>query len=676
MPLNITTSDNTFVTLANLTGIAFDVESSVEPTLSADYWMASNGTLNNSPVPTPAEVLVFSRNTGITDGDTWVFETTFTLDGMIVTFTESEVGQSIVTGSSLQQRLQAGSADSGWWNDGSISLPFTGQSGATYNIDVQQYLTPGGIHNSFQLTVYVTMPAVQSQTPVMTGIETIVMLMLENRSLDNLLGYIYVESNPTNIYGADQTESWNGCSGSNSYGSLGPYDAADGVSNTPSPLVDPGEDFEHVQVQLYGDSYGTLPAAPFWNTKPQMAGFNIDYLLTPQAKAMEISLGMNGINGQAFLSQDIMGGYSAAQAPVISGLAQSYAASDAWYSAAPTQTYANRAFAMCGTSLGMLDNAEINGTTYQYANTIFNLLGGPGGKTWGIYYQDNGGIAAGSPVGHPFTPYFFPRATSASCGGVYEYDDSSKRDAFLQALGSGSLPNFCFVEPAWGGGFPPFVIQGNDYHPPTDVATADAALNTFWTNIQASPQWLAGSMLVIVTFDEHGGTYDHQAPAGTIAPDTATPSPVVGNSGFAFQSLGLRVPTILISPYIAAGTVFRSPSSSVAFDHTSIIATLLKWAGLNPASAGLGARVAQAPTFEGVIGTTLRTDKPTFTSASPSPMAAAWINPFDGPAPLDEHGAPCLARPIFSGDFHAAVSASKSPEEFRERVRALRFGTA
>ena len=77
--------------------------------------------------------------------------------------------------------------------------------------------------------------------------------------------------------------------------------------------------------------------------------------------------------------------------------------------------------------------------------------------------------------------------------------------------------------------------------------------------------------LLVITFDEHGGTYDHVDPGwGAVTPDQYR-----GPDGFAFDRYGVRVTTLLISPWVSAGTVFRSPSSTLKFDHTSIIATIL-----------------------------------------------------------------------------------------------------
>ncbi len=113
--------------------------------------------------------------------------------------------------------------------------------------------------------------------------------------------------------------------------------------------------------------------------------------------------------------------------------------------------------------------------------------------------------------------------------------------------------------------------------------------------IRQGPQW--NETLFVVTFDEHGGTYDHRPPPKTINPGSQR-----GTSGFNFDRLGVRVPTILVSPFVEAGTVFRAPDASAhPFDHTSLLKTLLMWAGVDPASAGMGARMPVAPTFEGVL---------------------------------------------------------------------------
>jgi phospholipase C len=108
--------------------------------------------------------------------------------------------------------------------------------------------------------------------------------------------------------------------------------------------------------------------------------------------------------------------------------------------------------------------------------------------------------------------------------------------------------------------------------------------------------------LLIVTYDEHGGCYDHvPPPENAVAPDNSP-----GESGFDFKRFGLRVPTVLISPLIPAGTVYRT-ASATPFDHTSILATIEKRFGVAP----LTARDAAAPDVSGVLTlATPRTDDP------------------------------------------------------------------
>jgi phospholipase C len=161
-----------------------------------------------------------------------------------------------------------------------------------------------------------------------------------------------------------------------------------------------------------------------------------------------------------------------------------------------------------------------------------------------------------------------------------------------------------FIEPFWGGGYglpggDDFVgLQGNDYHPPAWVGPAEHDLLQLYTAIRNSPYW--SELLFIVTFDEHGGTWDHEPMTATVAPDDS-PSRLP----FGFERLGVRVPTILVTPFVRPGTVFRAPTGSpYDFDHTSFIATLLRWAGVDPATAGLGRRTAVAPTFDTVLSDT------------------------------------------------------------------------
>ena len=131
--------------------------------------------------------------------------------------------------------------------------------------------------------------------------------------------------------------------------------------------------------------------------------------------------------------------------------------------------------------------------------------------------------------------------------------------------------------------------------------------------------------VLIITFDEHGGCYDHVLPPGDAAPPDRASQP--GDSGFQFDRFGVRVPTVVISPYIAPGTVFRS-NSTVPYDHTSILATLRDWLAIGEDVMLPSARIAAAPTLEHLLTLSApRTDLPTLAAPSVSFVATPLSAP-------------------------------------------------
>lgn len=637
----------TNISVLNAVGSAINVVNSVTPALDAKLWGSLSTTA--AATGTPTQVLGFNRDIGITSGDMWTFTTAFTFDGVDVQLQEQMTGTTI--GSKMSQSMTAGSGTTGFQDTTkTVGLEFTGASGAVYVVTWD--LTKHGAYYSIEYDLSVVTPAYQPIAPVMTQIETVVVIMMENRSLDNVLGWLYNNSAPAVVYPPGSALTFDGIPPgvSNSHKTT-PYFPQLGTEfyNNPwrVPAYDAGEPMPDVEVQLYGDADGTTPSNP-WSQTPTMQGFAYNY-----HRDYEASVG------------EVMGAYSAEQLPVMYGLAQSFAVSDRWFASVPSQTDPNRAFSICGTSLGAEINGDISGSTYENANTIFNVLGAAG-KSWGLFTSVILPAVTGEPVTSyaPYTSYFFPRMKEAANGVVEMYS------RFLATAAAGQLPNYCYLEPYWGGGKGvPYNqddwvgIQGNDYHPPAWIGPAEADLNTLYQTLVNSPQW--PRMLFIITFDEHGGTYDHVPPGPALAPDDS-----VGPSGFTFNRMGVRVPTILVSPLIAAGTVFRAPAGSTYdFDHTSLLATLCKWAGVNPASANLGARTAVAPTFEGVIGTTARTDKPSF------------VVPPDYPKQGGGTGAVCGIKvsadnnqQINVHQVREAIDSSRTPQIFATKLQDLMRG--
>jgi phospholipase C len=161
-------------------------------------------------------------------------------------------------------------------------------------------------------------------------------------------------------------------------------------------------------------------------------------------------------------------------------------------------------------------------------------------------------------------------------------------EEFEEDCRDGTLPEYSFLEPS-------FQIEPNDEHPPHDVSLGEQFLLRIWKSVSGGRDW--NSTLLVITFDEHGGCYDHVLPPAAVPPDAASDP---GEDNFHFDRYGARVPTVLVSPYIEAGTVFRTPSD-VPYDHTSILATLRDWLQIPEERMLNSARVKKAPTLGNVL---------------------------------------------------------------------------
>jgi phospholipase C len=487
-------------------------------------------------------------------------------------------------------------------------------------------------------------------------IENVVLLMLENRSLDNVLGWLYANDTPSHFKGTDQTSPYNGLKES-----MGISEGAVGATGTSVPAQplrvtgwDPNEAYPNVNQQLFGSEAHPTNANPPVNTKAPMEGFGYDF-----TTKSHWNRGPKNPDQQ----HQIQEAYTPDQLPILNGLAKGYAVSDAWFSSVPTETNPNRAFSLCGTSLGCLDDGSFFPHPQQYkTRTIWEALpGGANGPSWGIYYHDNNYVS----TGECYTEWTFPNLLNVRM----PWNDISPISVFYQKAKDQQLPNFTYIEPSWGYGWgkddgsgfncPGSEFwpgkQGNDYHPPTWMGPGEALVNNVYTALTANIEvWK--KTLLIITFDEHGGTYDHVDPEwGAVEPGDG----LYGPDGFQFNRYGVRVPTLLISPWIQEKTVFRSgsPDPNLKYDHTSIIATLLKWQGVDPTQAGLGDRVAQAPTFDAVLSDELRQDVPQYTlpSGYADQGAACWQNLGESQIPIG------VARGL--------LSQQGTPEEIMARTK-------
>jgi len=382
-------------------------------------------------------------------------------------------------------------------------------------------------------------------------IKHIVQLMLENRSFDQMLGFLY-EGKKT-----PDGAPFEGLTGTET----NPDSAGRAIqvskitSATPHPYfmpgADPGEGFYNTNVQLFSMEN------PASGAVPDNQGFVINFqnaIAYDQAHHYKDSI-------PGTQPGDIMKMYDPSMLPVMAALAKGYAVCDQWFASAPTQNIPNRAFAAAGTSQGHLDNKVKTFT----CPSIFGRLS-DAGKDWAIYGYNR----------DPLTRLDFPDTKDADESHFGHFRD------FVARARAGTLPEYTFLEPSFGSG-------GNSQHPNYDVSLGEQLMSDVYETLRQSPNW--NDTLLIINYDEHGGNYDHVAPPAT----AAKPDNSIGEfDNFQFDRFGVRVPALLISPLIKAGTVFRANQGTI--DHTSVLKTISELFGTTP----LTERDKAAPSLKGV----------------------------------------------------------------------------
>jgi len=348
--------------------------------------------------------------------------------------------------------------------------------------------------------------------------------------------------------------------------------------------MDPYEKFEHVTNQIYGDD-----ANP-------MGGFLSDYATIYDNPTQ------------------ILESYTPDELPVLNGLARNFAVCDRYFSSVPTQTNCNRAFAATGNSLGMTDDepsalkAWVNNRDMGFIEagpprgnqfnqrTMWNVLSDNGLDSpddWMQYHSLGSWLVDHLGV----EGYAYTRALCEQLQDKRYDANFDTMDVFLDRAKAGTLPRFSFLEAEWGLKRWKLGINGNDYHPPSNLAPGEEFLNEIYSALKSNEEAMRQT-LFIINFDEHGGTYDHVTPPSACKPwGDGTPEPEKCECNFSFDRFGVRVPLILVSPYIKEGTVFRA-AGDVPYDHTSLIATILHLMGIDQSKWKLGNRVRNAPYLE------------------------------------------------------------------------------
>ncbi|XP_015086362.1 non-specific phospholipase C1 [Solanum pennellii] len=376
-------------------------------------------------------------------------------------------------------------------------------------------------------------------------IKTLVVLVMENRSFDHILGWLH-KSRP-DIDGLKGSE-FNRVNASDPYSSkiFVSYDAVFVDS-------DPGHSIQAIGEQIFGSNDSSANPAP-------MNGF------VQQA----VNMGVPG------MEQTVMSGFKPELLPVYTDLANEFGVFDRWFASVPASTQPNRFYVHSATSHGASSNVRKDLIHGFPQKTIFDSLD-ENGLSFGIYYQNI-----------PATLFFKSLRKLKHIFKFHNYALTFKIHAKL-----GKLPNYVVIEQRY---FDVKIDPANDDHPSHDVALGQKFVKEVYETLRASPQWK--EMALLITYDEHGGFFDHVP-----TPVSGVPNPdgIIGPPPyyFRFDRLGVRVPTFLISPWIDKATVIhepKGPTTSSQFEHSSIPATVKKLFNLK--SSFLTKRDAWAGTFE------------------------------------------------------------------------------
>lgn len=429
-----------------------------------------------------------------------------------------------------------------------------------------------GEHGNMGVLSLVAVAAAAAQVP---QIDHVVLLMFENRAFDHMMGWRH---------------GVNGLTGSE-YNLVNTSDSASrkifvGKSSPYIGPFDPDHSTKPTTDKIFGEACLAKNCS-----QPTMDGF-IEYAVGKRGKPIDEA-------------SSLLNMFTPDRLPVMNALASEFALFERFFCSHPGPTWPNRLFQLMGSSKGCTATSVFDPKTLLYTGrTIFDIAE-DGGHDWAFYYADA-----------PLEMAMIEKLTLHP-GKVKGWK------TFLRDIREGKLPKFSWVNPRW------FVNASSgegasDQHPDHDVRLGEALMKEVYEELRASPKW--NNTLFIIDYDEHGGFYDHVPPPMNIpAPDDLKSFP---DQGFKFDRLGVRIPALLISPWVPKGTVISEPRpeekpfANSEFDLTSIIATFRKMAA--PNAKPLTKRDAWAATFEGRLSeTSPRVDCPMTLPDAPKTLGMA-----------------------------------------------------
>ena len=402
------------------------------------------------------------------------------------------------------------------------------------------------------------------------ALDHVVLVLFENRSLDNLLGHLYGPEDGKTFEGVIGRDLSNPIPEWAEHGAerkTVPYTVA---TDMDAPNPDSGEEYFHTNTQLFNvlDEHnrfklGEEVTAP-WNAPapgavPNMDGFVTDYISTFTAEM--------GRQPTYEEYAQIMTGYTPEQVPVLNTIAKGFGVFDHWFCEVPSQTLMNRSFWTAATSSGfMINKPASNFVQHNAAETLFDRLEAHG-RTWKVYVQEPMSFSAAALI-------HMSRLKDRLATNFVPFSE------FEDDAANGTLPDFSMIEPN-------LIMGHSDYHPavsralgpgveipldpPSSILGGEAFLARIYTAIRSAASTEgsnAYNTMFFIGWDEPGGTYDHVPPGPVPPPDPSAPA---GQMDFKFDRSGYRVPAIIVSPWVDEGIVINDEHR-----HTSMIATLRK----------------------------------------------------------------------------------------------------
>jgi phospholipase C len=362
-------------------------------------------------------------------------------------------------------------------------------------------------------------------------IKYVIVLMLENRSFDHMLGFL--KQLNQQIRGCLPNDE--GCSN---------HIIANDSTSTKVTVDDtavysqasPSHSISGTTEQIFGTR------TPTEDTTGTMDGFIQSY-----------SKIFSGDTGKG---STVMSCYAPDHVPAITNLSMEFGFFDGWFSSVPGPTMVNRAYAASSTSHGMGTNDKLTIAKGLPQKTMFRQLLEMG-LDYRVYSQQ-------APTLLQFKDMRHKEARSK----YRRYEE------LLSDLKNGDMPQFSWIEPAY---FSTTNRSATDQHPDHDVSLGDALIKEIYETLRVSPIW--NEVAFLITYDEHGGFFDHVVPPNNV------PNPDGLNSTddpFDFTRLGVRVPAVIVSPWVPKGTILHAPdddgtsaSAPSQYEHSSIISTFV-----------------------------------------------------------------------------------------------------